>query len=33
VAVVDKRGRVLFHSNGYSIGLAEQLLKHTTPIK
>ena len=33
VAVVDKRGRILFHSNGYSIGLAEQLLKHTTPIK
>ncbi len=33
VAVVDKRGRVLFHSNGYSIGLAEQLLKHSTPIK
>ncbi len=33
VAVVDKRGRVLFHSNGYSIGLAEQLLKHTAPIK
>jgi len=33
VAVVDKRGRILFHSNGYSIGLAEQLLKHSTPIK
>ncbi len=33
VAVVDKRSRILFHSNGYSIGLAEQLLKHTTPIK
>ena len=33
VAVVDKRGRILFHSNGYSIGLAEQLLKHITPIK
>ncbi len=33
VAVVDKRGRVLFHSNGYSIGLAEQLLKHSSPIK
>lgn len=30
VAVVDKRGRVLFHSNGYSIGLAEQLLKRCT---
>ena len=28
VAVVDRRGRILFHSNGYSIGLAEQLLKH-----
>ena len=28
VAVVDRRGRILFHSNGYSIGLAEQLLKY-----
>ena len=28
VAVVDRHGRILFHSNGYSIGLAEQLLKH-----
>ena len=29
VALVDQRGRILFHSNGYSIGLAEQLLKYS----
>ena len=28
VAVVDNEGHILFHSAGYSIGLAEQLLKH-----
>ncbi len=30
VAVVDHEGHILFHSNGYSIGLAEQLLKAAT---
>ena len=30
VAVVDREGHILFHSNGYSIGLAEQLLKAAT---
>ncbi|MCR4829635.1 MAG: transglutaminase-like domain-containing protein [Bacteroidales bacterium] len=29
VALVDKRGTILFHSQGYSIGLAEQILKAT----
>ena len=28
VAVVDKEGRILFHSTGYKIGLAETLLKY-----
>lgn len=27
VALVNKRGEILFHSHGYSIGLAEQILK------
>jgi hypothetical protein len=31
VAVVDRHGRILFHNNGYSIGLAEQLLKYCKP--
>ena len=31
VAVVDAQGHILFHSHGYSIGLAEQLLKHCRP--
>lgn len=29
VALVDKRGEILLHSHGYSIGLAEQILKRT----
>ena len=29
VALVNKRGEILFHSHGYSIGLAEQILKRT----
>lgn len=29
VALVDKRGEILLHSQGYSIGLAEQILKRT----
>ncbi len=28
VALVNKQGEILFHSHGYSIGLAEQILKH-----
>ena len=27
VAIVNKKGEILFHSHGYSIGLAEQILK------
>lgn len=27
VALVDKKGKILFRSHGYSIGLAEQILK------
>ena len=30
VALVDNKGHILFHSEGYSIGLAEQLLKVTS---
>lgn len=29
VALVNNRGEILFHSQGYKIGLAEQMLKHT----
>lgn len=29
VALVDKRGEILLHNHGYSIGLAEQILKRT----
>lgn len=29
VALVNNRGEILFHSHGYSIGLAEQILKRT----
>ncbi len=29
VAMVNQRGEILFHSHGYSIGLAEQILKRT----
>lgn len=28
VALVNNKGEILFHSHGYSIGLAEQILKH-----
>ena len=28
VALVNGKGQILFHSHGYSIGLAEQILKH-----
>ncbi len=28
VVVVNKKGEITFHSHGYSIGLAEQILKH-----
>ena len=28
VALVNNKGQILFHSHGYSIGLAEQILKH-----
>ena len=28
VALVNSKGEILFHSHGYSIGLAEQILKH-----
>ena len=32
VALVNKNGEILFHSHGYSIGLAEQILKRTKTI-
>ena len=28
VAVIDSRGNIRFHSQGYRIGLAEQILRH-----
>ncbi|MBP5541486.1 MAG: transglutaminase domain-containing protein [Bacteroidales bacterium] len=33
VAVVDREGHILFHHHGYSIGLAEQLLKVCTGLE
>ena len=32
VALVNKKGEILFHSHGYSIGLAEQILKHCSKL-
>lgn len=32
VALVNKKGEILFHNHGYSIGLAEQILKHCSKL-